>query len=90
MMDFFSGALTMAYVIAGVFFLRFWKKTHDRLFCYFAVAFWLFAINQLLATALSMENTRVGYLYMLRVAGFLLILYAIIDKNAPSGNKPRR
>ena len=37
--DFLLGMIVMACDAAGLFFLRFWKKTHDRLFAMFAVAF---------------------------------------------------
>jgi hypothetical protein len=32
LIDFLSGAVTMGFVIAGLFFLRFWKRTRERLF----------------------------------------------------------
>ena len=32
MVDFLHGASTMAYAVVGLFFLRFWYRTHDRLF----------------------------------------------------------
>ena len=60
MIDFLSGAVTLAYVLAGVYFLKFWKKTHDRLFAHFAIAFWLFALNQAVVfiLATSARDTR--------------------------------
>jgi hypothetical protein len=45
MHTFFSGMVTMGFLIAGLFFLRFWWRTQDKLFAVFAVAFWLFAAN---------------------------------------------
>jgi hypothetical protein len=47
---FLSGAITMGCATAGLFFLRFWKRTRDRLFIAFALAFWLLAIGQALLT----------------------------------------
>ena len=39
-MDFMLlGAISMASLIAGLFFLRFWKDTGDRFFLFFAVSF---------------------------------------------------
>jgi peptidoglycan/LPS O-acetylase OafA/YrhL len=52
-----------------------------RLFVAFAVAFVLLALNQALAFALGDADERVGYTYLLRILGFLLILAAIVDKN---------
>jgi hypothetical protein len=76
-----SGAVTLAYLLAGVFFLRFWKKTRDRLFLHFAFAFWLFMLNQIVSSLLGADDERSGYAYILRVLGFALIIFAIVDKN---------
>lgn len=86
---FLSGALTMAFLVASGFFLRFWKKTRDRLFRQFALAFFLFALNQVATLLLDPTTDESNYAYILRVAGFLIILAAIVDKNllAPRGRK---
>jgi len=81
MIEYLSGAVTLGYLVAGLFFARFWKRTHDRLFIAFAIAFFLLALNQALAQWLGAADERVGYTYLLRVLGFVLILFAIIDKN---------
>ena len=52
MIDFLSGAVTIGYVLAALFFVRFWRRTADRLFLAFAIAFGLLALNQGLAQAL--------------------------------------
>jgi hypothetical protein len=79
--EFLSGAIAMAYFVSGMYFLRFWKKTNDRLFLSFALAFWLLAANQTIVSFLGAADERSGYAYILRVLGFLLILGAIADKN---------
>jgi peptidoglycan/LPS O-acetylase OafA/YrhL len=76
-----SGAVTLGYLVSGVFFLRFWRKTDDRLFLAFAIAFMLLAVNQFLAAFLAAGDERIAYAYALRVLGFGLILAAIVDKN---------
>jgi hypothetical protein len=80
-MEFLSGAVTFAYLIAATFFVRFWRKTADRLFLAFGVAFVLLALNQAAAAWLGASDERVGYTYLLRILGFVLILAAIVDKN---------
>lgn len=80
-MEFLAGAVTLGYVVATVFFLRFWRRTADRLFLAFAVGFALLALNQALAQWLGAADERIGYTYLLRVLGFLLILAGIFDKN---------
>jgi hypothetical protein len=81
MIEFLSGAVTLGFVIAAVFFLRFWRRTSDRLFLAFAVGFFLLALNQAAAQWLGAADERVGYAYLLRVIGFAVILAAIVDKN---------
>ena len=84
MIDFLNGALTLAYFLAGVFFLRFWRRTRDRLFVRFAIAFWLFTLNQVVAFSFEAADERLGYTYVLRVTGFVVILFAVIAKNVKS------
>jgi hypothetical protein len=86
---FLNGAMAMAYLVAGVYFLRFWRKTRDRLFLSFSAAFALLATNLAIVVTLGVEDERTGYSYVLRVLGFLLILYAILRKNV-GGRRPAR
>jgi peptidoglycan/LPS O-acetylase OafA/YrhL len=85
--EFLAGAVTFGYLVAALFFARFWKKTGDRLFVAFAIAFVLLALNQALAQWLGAADERVGYTYLLRVLGFVLILAAIVDKNLTGGRR---
>jgi hypothetical protein len=85
MIEFLSGAITLGFVVAAGFFLRFWRQTADRLFLAFAVAFVLFALNQGLASWLTVIIEPASVIYVLRVLGFIIILGAIVDKNARPG-----
>jgi len=78
-----SGAMVMAYLTAGLFFLRFWKDTRDRLFGSFAAAFFLLALQRALLTVAVDDGESRGALalYVIRLLAFLLILWAIIEKN---------
>ena len=76
-----TGAIVMGYGVAGLFFLRFWRQTRDRLFLAFAVAFWILGLQRLgLALTRSMVEDQ-SSLYLVRLFAFVLILIAIIDKN---------
>jgi hypothetical protein len=81
MIEQLSGALTLAYFVAGIHFLRFWRRTADPLFGFFAVAFWLFSLNQLASSVPIVSNETDGYEYLLRASGFILILIAIVQRN---------
>ena len=86
---FLSGALTLGFLVTGAFFLRFWRRTRDRLFLYFALAFWLFALNQLLSTLFASSKRDIPYEYLLRVLGFLVILWGIVGKNLTRSRRSR-
>lgn len=81
MIDYLAGAVTLGFIVGALFFLRFWRRTADRLFLAFGIAFALLALNQALAQWLGAGHEHVGYTYLLRVLGFVLILAAIVDKN---------
>jgi hypothetical protein len=87
MPQFLMGAIAMAYAVAGLFFLRFWRATRDRLFAIFAVALWLLGLIRVALTILGEADERTAYLYWVRFAAYALILMAIVDKNRPP---PRR
>ena len=79
------GAIVMGYAVAGLFFLRFWRQTRDRLFLIFAITFWLLGAQRLaLALTAQVVESQTG-LYLLRLFAFLLILVAIVDKNRGRG-----
>ena len=81
LIDFLSGAITMGFVIAGLFFLRFWKRTGEGLFIAFALAFWLLGLAQSLLTFTDIPVEERSWLYLLRLAAFSLILVSIGIKN---------
>jgi uncharacterized membrane protein HdeD (DUF308 family) len=81
------GAIAMASVVAGLFFLRFWRDTGDRLFLYFAISFLIEGVNRA-ALGLS-DNPDEGrpFFYFVRLLSFTLILLAIIQKNLHKSDK---
>ena len=82
LVPFLSGAIVMGSLIAGLFFLRFWRKTRDGLFAAFALAFWLLGLTQALLAFSSVPVEERSWLYLLRLAAFSIILVAIWRKNA--------
>lgn len=81
MTHFLSGAIMMACWVIGLFFFRFWKKTKDRLFPIFAVAFWMLGVERIVLAILNKENEIYSFVYLIRFMAFVFILWAIIDKN---------
>jgi len=84
MYEFTAGLITMGYLVAGLFFLRFWARTHEGLFVIFASAFWLLAINQALVAVADIPREEHSWIYLLRLAAFTLIIVGIVAKNLGS------
>ncbi|HEX5972926.1 MAG TPA: DUF5985 family protein [Gemmatimonadaceae bacterium] len=78
---FISGLLTSGYAVAALFFLRFWRRTGDRLFAFFSASFALLVVQRVLLAWAASGNVDADWLYLVRLLAFALILFAIIDKN---------
>ena len=78
---FISGMVAAGFLISGLFFIRFWRKTHDQLFMSFALAFWLLGLGQALVALTDIPVEERSWIYVLRLAAFSLILLAIFRKN---------
>ena len=74
---FISGVLSGMYLVAALFFLRFWRDTADRLFAFFSGAFAILAVQRVLL----LIYRDVASVYILRLLAFVLIIAAIVDKN---------
>lgn len=81
MKSFCWGILTMASLVASLFFLRYWKVTRERLFGFFAVAFALLALNWLALTAIDPALETRHLIYLIRLAAFIVMIVGIVDKN---------
>lgn len=81
MWQFISGMTTMGMIIAGLFFFRFWRRTTDTLFVYFGASFWILALSQGLAAISGIPRENQSWIYLLRLAAFLLLIIGIIGKN---------
>jgi len=78
---FLQGAIAMGCAAAGLFFLKFWHQSRDRLFVQFALAFWMLAMSYATLTLFSSASEWRVSVFVLRLLAFCLILYAIFDKN---------
>jgi hypothetical protein len=78
---FIQGAVAMGCIVAGIFFLRFWRQSQDRLFVHFAFAFWLLAIAYMLLALVAFATDQRLYVFVVRLLAFCIILYAIFEKN---------
>jgi hypothetical protein len=84
-----GGLLGAGFLMVGLLFLRFWSRTRDGLFMGFAVAFGLIALGQIAPAWLGTgEEDRAGA-YLFRLAGYVLIIAAIVWKNLKAGRPGR-
>ncbi len=82
--DFLGGAIVMGFAIAALLFLKFWRRTREELFLAFSGSFLLLAVTQALLTLGQFYTEERSWLYLLRLAAFLLILFAMWRQNRRS------
>jgi uncharacterized membrane protein HdeD (DUF308 family) len=78
---FLIGVIATTSVVAGLFFLRFWKRTQDPLFLAFGIAFLIEGINRVRFLSLADPAEGEPSIYLIRLLAYLLIAGAIIHKN---------
>lgn len=81
MEGFLIGVIATASVASGVFFLRFWRETHDSLFLAFGLAFIIEGINRATVMLTDHPNEGSPRIYIVRCLAFLIILAGIVHKN---------
>lgn len=82
--DFLSGFVSCGFLVTGLFFLRFWRRSGDGLFVWFAIAFWLLGAGQTILTLSGIPMEERSSIYLIRLAAFLVILFAVVRKNRAS------
>ncbi|MGB6941222.1 MAG: DUF5985 family protein [Bryobacteraceae bacterium] len=78
---FLLGVIATSSIIAGIFFLKFWRKTGDSFFLAFAASFLIEGLNRCGVMLLEKPNEGNPWIYLVRLLSFLLILVAILRKN---------
>ncbi|MGN2250505.1 DUF5985 family protein [Frateuria edaphi] len=78
---FLSGAVTLGFFVGGLFFLRFWRRTGDKLFLAFSLAFGLLGVAQIVIAMTNVYFEDRSAAYLVRLAAFAIIIVAIGRKN---------
>jgi hypothetical protein len=78
-----AGAIAMGSLVIALFFLRFWRDTRDRFFLYFALSFLIEGLLRIYTSSFALGSESTPHHYLLRLLAYLLILWAIIEKNLP-------
>ena len=78
---FLSGALMLAFGAIGWFFFEYFRRTRDRLFLFFAIAFVLLACERVVLVSIT-PTSEINYLvYIVRLSAFVSLAYGIWDRN---------
>lgn len=78
-----DGMLSCGFAVAALLFFKSYSTTRDRLFLLFGIAFVLMAVERLIIP-LSLAGDDQPWIYLLRLLAFVVIIYAIVDKNRTS------
>jgi hypothetical protein len=78
---FLLGVISTASLTAGLFFLKFWRRTRDVLFLAFAISFFIEGLNRIAFLLLPRPSEGSPAIYFVRLVAFLIILTAILWKN---------
>ena len=79
-----EGAVSMASLIAAMFFLRYWSRTRDGFYMLFAAAFAIDAVSRFALVAVNVDDQpSEPFFYLPRLVMFSLIIAAVIHKNRP-------
>lgn len=73
-----------AALASGLFFLRFWRESRDRLFAFFGAAFFVLALSWSLLALINPSDETRPYIYAIRLVAFLLMIIGMVDKNRAS------
>jgi hypothetical protein len=77
----FTGVIATLSLVAALFFLRFWRRTHDRFFLLFATAFAIDGLGRLVVASIHLSDETEPYSYLPRLVTFGLIVAAVVLKN---------
>jgi hypothetical protein len=78
---FLLGIIFATSMVAGLFFLKFWRRTGDLLFLAFAAGFLIEGFNRLRFLFTEHPNEGTPSIYFVRLVAFALIIAAIFAKN---------
>jgi hypothetical protein len=81
---FMGGAIVFGYALISLFFLKFWRRTKDAFFGYFAFAFFLLGVGRIVEAILRTNEATTPHVYLFRLLAFLIIIFAIMQKNLGS------
>lgn len=80
---FVSGAFVLSCLAVALFYLRYWRRTHDRLFAILALAFVMLSAERLVLGFVPAQMEGRHLIFLLRLAAYATIIVGVVDKNWP-------
>lgn len=77
---FARGALMVGLAVIALFFFKFWRRSRERLFGFFAFSFALLSITHLTFMLVG-DHGEATWPYAFRVIAFAIIIAGIVDRN---------
>jgi hypothetical protein len=78
---FLLGMLVAVSMALALLFLKFWRRSGDRLFAFFSAAFATLAVDWLAHALWNPRHEHQHYLFIIRLVAFLLIIAGIVSKS---------
>lgn len=75
------GVIATSSIMAGIFFLKFWKRTRDFLFLAFAIAFIIEGLDRACVVMVARPNEGSPWIYLVHLLASGFLLFAIVKKN---------
>jgi hypothetical protein len=78
---FLAGGCCLGFLVAALFFLKFWARSKDPLFLTFALAFGLLGVERIILIFFPIGGEKQPFVYLIRLIAFTIIIMGIIHKN---------
>ena len=84
---FFSGVTSAGFLVAAIFFARYWSRSREPLLGVFAAAFALISLNNAIIGLADIPREEQSLVYLVRLSAFVLIIIGIIWTNLRSRSR---
>jgi hypothetical protein len=92
--QFLSGVFIGMSLAVSLFFIRFWRKSRERLFALLALVFALLSVERAVLAFVPAGHESRHLVFLVRLLAFALLIAGIVDKNrrqprGPASSRPR-
>ncbi|MDC0741163.1 DUF5985 family protein [Polyangium mundeleinium] len=87
MIQLLSGVFVGMALAVSLFFLRFWRKSRERLFALLSLVFALLSVERSVLAFVRGDYESRHWIFLVRLLAFAILIAGIVDKNR---RQPRR